>query len=278
MAHRQPRQQQESIYNLVEHNTGAASPVVARQHAARPLKPLTSPKVSMHQNSSQLQDCLNPVRGVRDQQRRAGITPVNHARHNATAVKEQSALNRLRKLQLEEEAAAEAAAVARKLPAPTTSSGYGRATPRRPSSAQSSDRDHVKENIQDAVANRGNRLSARSPQAEGAAWLKKEAYGKVPQYLQDIKLELVQQQAAEQAAKEASIIPAGMRILPEEERLEMLAVLRQSRAEVDAKIQALPFVIETPSQKKYQAGLEARLAEIEQATKLFSRSKVLVQA
>lgn len=40
---------------------------------------------------------MNPVRGVRDAQMRAGITPTNHARHNAAAVREQSQMNALRK-------------------------------------------------------------------------------------------------------------------------------------------------------------------------------------
>jgi hypothetical protein len=45
------------------------------------------------------------VRGIRDAQARAGITPTNHSRHNITAVKEQSRLNALKKLQDQEDAA-----------------------------------------------------------------------------------------------------------------------------------------------------------------------------
>ena len=39
-----------------------------------------------------------------------------------------------------------------------------------------------------------------------------------------------------QAAKEAALIPPGMRILPDEERLEMLRVLQQSRTETEGKL------------------------------------------
>ena len=39
-----------------------------------------------------------------------------------------------------------------------------------------------------------------------------------------------------QAEKEASLIPQGMRILPEEERLDMLAMLAKSRAEATEKL------------------------------------------
>lgn len=45
------------------------------------------------------------MRGIRDAQARAGITPTNHSRHNITAVKEQSRLNALKKMQDQEDAA-----------------------------------------------------------------------------------------------------------------------------------------------------------------------------
>ena len=40
---------------------------------------------------------LNPVTGLRDAQRRAGLTPVNHARDNLLAIKELSLKNKARK-------------------------------------------------------------------------------------------------------------------------------------------------------------------------------------
>ena len=41
---------------------------------------------------------------------------------------------------------------------------------------------------------------------------------------------------------------SGMRLLPEEERLETLAILDQNRREVERQMSVLPIVIETPSQ------------------------------
>lgn len=67
--------------------------------------------------------------------------------------------------------------------------------------------------------------------------MKKEEYGKVPRYLQNIKVGLAQQHAEKQAAKEAAMVPPGMRIMPEEERLEMLGILDESRQDVEAKLQ-----------------------------------------
>lgn len=41
-------------------------------------------------------------------------------------------------------------------------------------------------------------------------------------------------------------------------------------------MQALPFITETVSQKKYKAGLEARLTEVEAAMEAFEQPHVLV--
>lgn len=53
--------------------------------------------------AAQVESILKPVRGIRDAQRRAGITPTNHSRHNIQAVKEQSRLNALQKAQQQDE-------------------------------------------------------------------------------------------------------------------------------------------------------------------------------
>lgn len=43
-------------------------------------------------------------------------------------------------------------------------------------------------------------------------------------------------------------------------------------------LQALPFVVETLSQRRNKAALDARLKEIEEALDVFSQPRVLVQA
>ena len=40
--------------------------------------------------------------------------------------------------------------------------------------------------------------------------------------------------------------------------------------------QALPFIIEIPSQRKLRDGLEAKLLEVEEAMELFNQPQVLV--
>jgi hypothetical protein len=171
------------------------------------------------------------------------------------------------------------------------------------------------------------------PCGGAAAWTKKPEYGRVPAYLLDIKLELAQQRAAEQARavqsgrvgigtlcgaaeqaasgsacmaclrracarggcgraattppgapplrgrgqrlaglargtagrprctrarraqaeREAARVPAGMRALPEAERLEMLEALGCARADLEAQVQARPDPIPSPNPRHVQA-------------------------
>ena len=51
-----------------------------------------------------------------------------------------------------------------------------------------------------------------------------------------------------QVAREAALMPQGMRLLPEDEREALLCSLIRSKHEAEAALQALPFVIETHSQ------------------------------
>ncbi|KXZ51626.1 hypothetical protein GPECTOR_12g590 [Gonium pectorale] len=208
---------------------------------------------------------MNPVRGPRDAQMRAGITPTNHAKNNAVAVREQSQMNALRKAAEQQQPEGKL-----KLP-PVRSMSAERPLQRRPSSA--SGRDFINENKIGAVA------PVRPPKLErkdSASYLNKKDYGQVPQYLLERKMQMAADVEAAARAKEAALIPPGMRLMPEEERQETLEVLKQNREEVDRAIQGLPLRIETPSAIRRKDELERRLREIEDAIKIFSRPKVLV--
>ncbi|CAK0785311.1 hypothetical protein CVIRNUC_008518 [Coccomyxa viridis] len=107
-------------------------------------------------------------------------------------------------------------------------------------------------------------------------WLSKGDYGRVPGYLVERQLQLAEQMAEEQAQREAACIPEGMRLLPEEERLETLSILACSRAETEAKLRALPFVLKTESKRQLKVDLEAELEEICRSQNLLKHEGVLV--
>ena len=81
-----------------------------------------------------------------------------------------------------------------------------------------------------------------------------------------------------EAAERSKHIPAGMRILPEDERLKTLEVLEQSKGDVEARLGELPIAA-TDNQvvQRRKAELEVKLGEIEDALKIFARKTVLVR-
>eukprot|EP00201_Polytomella_parva_P013485 CAMPEP_0175061004 /NCGR_PEP_ID=MMETSP0052_2-20121109/13348_1 /TAXON_ID=51329 ORGANISM="Polytomella parva, Strain SAG 63-3" /NCGR_SAMPLE_ID=MMETSP0052_2 /ASSEMBLY_ACC=CAM_ASM_000194 /LENGTH=259 /DNA_ID=CAMNT_0016326819 /DNA_START=337 /DNA_END=1116 /DNA_ORIENTATION=- len=142
-------------------------------------------------------------------------------------------------------------------------------------------RDFVAENRAGAAAplrQIGPRITEKEKESNDALkYLQKRDFGRIPQYLLERKLEMAADMEARERAKEAALIPPGMRLMPEEERLETLAVLKRNKEEIDKAIQGLPLRIETPGQIRRKDELESRLKEIDDAFKVFSRPKVLVQ-
>ncbi|GFH06303.1 4-diphosphocytidyl-2 C-methyl-D-erythritol synthase [Haematococcus lacustris] len=266
--------EEESIYNIGAHALPPAAPKVKVYHAA-PISPTSSGAVKArdHANSSQISNILNPVNGVREAQARQGIKPYDHARSNAMAVKEASQLNALRKAAVEEQEKLQGPSYARNPPILRRMSSGARAASDSEGQA-ANNRNFLQENKLGAAA--PQRAVRNAPKEDDAAkYLQKKDYGRIPSYLLDRKLELAEQVADAQRAKEAALIPPGMRLLPEEERLETQSILERNRVDVERALQSMPIVIETPSQIRRKDEMERRLREIADAVKIFSRPKGL---
>ena len=126
-----------------------------------------------------------------------------------------------------------------------------------------------------------NKLTAMTmePQRRGSEdreEIKHESYGKVPQYLEDRKAKWAAEQEEIRRRRPDPDCPPGMRLMPEQERVETLRVLQESREEALNQLRRLPFVIETPTMKKKQEYLENKLREIDHALSIFSKPKVYV--
>lgn len=270
-------QEEESIFGYANISLPPVVPKTKVYHVGPVTPSGAKVPVRNHADSSQISSAINPVSGLRDQQRRAGIEPTNFARGNVAAIKEQSKMNALRKMAQEQ---SERAGPGRFGGERSTSAPSRRPAPARFSNPGYDEdgqlqRDFVAENRMGAgVPMRPPRPS--KVEDDGLKYLKKKDMGKVPTYLLNRKMELAAEQEAKERAKEASTIPPGMRMLPEEERLETLAILENNRREVESAIQRLPIIIETPSAVRRKEELERRLREIEDAARIFSRPKVLV--
>eukprot|EP00878_Enallax_costatus_P033014 GHUV01036380.1.p1 GENE.GHUV01036380.1~~GHUV01036380.1.p1 ORF type:complete len:236 (+),score=83.94 GHUV01036380.1:656-1363(+) len=212
------KQQEESIYDWGQLGPGSgAGPKVKIYNVPAPA---AGPKVKMHSDSSQVESLINPVRGIRDAQARAGITPTDHSRHNILAIKEQSRLNALQKQQQEDvqqaskpqlrrttSGSGSGAAAGGRVVSRTSSQGIAR-QPSRGSSSGGGSRNFLEENKSAAAAaTKPVKATARSD--ESSAFLQKNDYGQVPAYLLERKMQLAQQQEAMKAAKVAAQIPPG---------------------------------------------------------------------
>lgn len=84
--------------------------------------------------------------------------------------------------------------------------------------------------------------------------------------------------SAEQVDKAAAVtVPPGYRLMPEAERVETLEALRQKLIDLDRSYARLPLKIETEGKKQQQQSLREKIAETENAVKLFSRPRVLIE-
>lgn len=95
--------------------------------------------------------------------------------------------------------------------------------------------------------------------------------------------------------EEGSEVPAGMRLMSEEERLQTLAVLNESTTltkiepgfrffcifvflrvdafQLEQQLQAMPLTVETVGQRRRMKELTDKMDEIEQAKKVFNKPK-----
>lgn len=104
------------------------------------------------------------------------------------------------------------------------------------------------------------------------------SYGRVPKYLASIKSELEHRRVEVERQVEAAKVPYGMRLIPEEERLQTLEALSRKRSEVLAMIARLPLALVTHASIRRRNDYEKQIEELESSIATFSRPKVYLQA
>ena len=65
--------------------------------------------------------------------------------------------------------------------------------------------------------------------------------------------------------------PPGTRLMPEDERLDTLKDLIDSKKEVNSALERLPVVSKTLAMEKHKKSLEEKLIRIEKAIETFSK-------
>lgn len=115
-----------------------------------------------------------------------------------------------------------------------------------------------------------------SEKAAAKKFTDKNCYGRVPEYILQRKLEMLQKVEQDKIAAEQAKIPAGMRVMSEEERLETLGILKGNAKKVEGALAKLPLRVELPSMVKKEKTLRAKLQEIEDAIQIFNKKTVFV--
>lgn len=257
---------------------------------------------------------LHPVNGYRGELERKGVKPTDHARKNVEALREQQREMLLAR-ELEAAASEKEAFKLKKfssvesrvrasiegsgdgstvtsrsflrkhegaapLPAPAPFDRPPREAAKPPvpratkaaALAPREDKDFLRRNyIEAARLTPRRRSEPGSPTGPGV----RKGYGEVPQYLVE-RREAAAEEERRLAALRDSDCPPGMTLMPEEERLDYLAVLRSSMAETNKLISRLPLKIETLGQVKRKTELEAKLKELEDAVAIFDKEKVYI--
>lgn len=134
--------------------------------------------------------------------------------------------------------------------------------------------DFVKRNAD--LAALSPRKAAASPPSPPGTGEKSRHHGRIPPYLLDRKMEMASAAAAREAALLPRECPVGTHLLPEEERVQVLAMVEQGRETLHKELDAMPFVIDTYGLKSKNRALHKQLEELEAAERAFSRKKVIV--
>ena len=117
----------------------------------------------------------------------------------------------------------------------------------------------------------------RVPQTE-ERYTAKEDFGKVPDYLVRIKQERQEEDEFIKHIQQMRAEQTGVKMLPEEERLKILAGLKQRWTELNKQyVQNTSFVISTERGRLRKENLEAQLTQVEKDIEQMSKKNIVIQ-
>ncbi|XP_067250402.1 enkurin domain-containing protein 1 isoform X1 [Chanodichthys erythropterus] len=101
--------------------------------------------------------------------------------------------------------------------------------------------------------------------------------GKVPEYLEQRKVQWKKEEEERRRNTPDPSVPAGHTQMSERKRQETLQSLKETHRSLVSELLSLPVKADTLSLRSRRAGLDQRLSEVEEAIKIFSRDKVYVK-
>ncbi|XP_074647842.1 enkurin domain-containing protein 1-like isoform X2 [Tubulanus polymorphus] len=101
--------------------------------------------------------------------------------------------------------------------------------------------------------------------------------GIVPEYLIHRQKEMADEEQRRIDSIPDPTIPDGHKVMDEKERVESLELLRKNQEALITQLNMLPITSDTMRVKNKRLDLEAKLSELEEAIRIFSRPKVFVK-
>ncbi|XP_043537513.1 enkurin domain-containing protein 1 isoform X1 [Chiloscyllium plagiosum] len=101
--------------------------------------------------------------------------------------------------------------------------------------------------------------------------------GQLPQYLIDRRNQWRKEEEERKKNIPDPSMPPGHTRMPENERLETLHSLQQTQQQLTKQLLMFPVRVDTIGMRNRRTDLEKKLAEIEEAIKIFSRPKVFIK-
>ena len=136
-------------------------------------------------------------------------------------------------------------------------------------------RNYIRENRQ-LVAD--NKIQNKNKNNEEKNDVKHKNYGKVPEYIKKYELEREIKKEEIKKQEMASKYPKGTKLLSEEERINTLNGLINSKKEMTNLLEKLPITTRTLAMQNKKEELIKKIEEVEKAIDMFSKKQVFIKA
>ena len=136
-------------------------------------------------------------------------------------------------------------------------------------------RNYIRENRQLVM---DNKITNKNKFVEEKNDAKHKDYGKVPDYIKKYELEREIKKEEIKKQEAASKYPKGTKLLSEEERINTLNGLINSKKEMTNLLEKMPITTRTLAMQNKKEELIKKIEEVEKAIDMFSKKQVFIKA
>ena len=133
---------------------------------------------------------------------------------------------------------------------------------------------YLKKNIE-LITN--NKVTKRYKEKEKDIIFTHKNYGKTPEYLKQFKLEEIKRKEYEKILEEESNYPPGTKLLSENERINTLNNLIETKKGIINILEKMPITKRSQTIQEKKEELEKKLEQIEKEIEIFSKKKVFIK-